>query len=99
MRFKPIVIITGLLGLSWSSVTLAQPTPELSNELPSTNPELVVDHQGSAPRQLQLITQSVFEKSPNPPNPPSLRGKGVGGVGHRLARLRRSVCTSAACGW
>ncbi len=76
MRFKPILIVTGLLGLSWSSVTLAQPTPESSNELPSTNPELVVDHQGSADSQLQLSTQSVFEKSPNPPNPPSLQGNG-----------------------
>jgi len=71
MRFKPILIVTGLLGLSWSSVTLAQATPESSKELPSTNPELVVDHQGSADSQLQLSTQSVFEKSPNPPNPPS----------------------------
>ena len=70
MCFKPILIVTGLLGLSWSSVTLAQPTPESSNELPSTNPELVVDHQGSADSQLQLSTQSVFE-SPNPPYPPS----------------------------
>ena len=44
MRFKQILTSTGLLCLSWSSVALAQLSPELRNELPNANPKFIVEH-------------------------------------------------------
>jgi hemolysin activation/secretion protein len=68
MRFKQVLTSTGLLCLSWTSVALAQQTPESSEQLPSPDPQAALDSQlkavDAAPELVLKRSEPQIELNP-----------------------------------